>query len=79
MELSQGRTRSVLSYCVQLITDEVTRQWTMHNITANGLSFSKPILTSSGTEDTKRSRRVEFTTKTNAEKKIVEIIESMGN
>lgn len=78
MELSQGRTRSVLSHCVQLINDPKVRSWTMQNITANGLSFSKPICDALGCEDTKRSRRVEFTTKTNAEKKIVEIIESMG-
>lgn len=78
MELSQGRTRSVLTYCLQLIPDQKLKEWLTQNITANGLSFSKPIYTSQGTEDTKRSRRVEFATKTNAEKKIVEIIESMG-
>ena len=78
MELSQGRTRSVLMYCLQLINDQSLKDWITQNITANGLSFSKPIQTSQGTEDIKRSRRVEFATKTNAEKKIVEIIESMG-
>jgi len=46
-------------------------------ITANGLSSSHPILTAKGMEDRARSRRVEFRTRTNAEKKVVEIIQEM--
>ena len=46
-------------------------------VTANGLSSSHLIKNNEGIEDKQKSRRVEFRTKTNAEKKVVEIIERM--
>lgn len=74
MKLSQDRTRSVLRYCLDLLEDET---WAREHITANGLSSSRPILTVDHAEDRARSRRVEFRTRTNAEKKVVEIIQEM--
>ena len=75
MELSQGRTRSVLEYVLQLPSPQLqrNRKWIRDNVTANGLSSSKLIYT--GIKENKaESRRVEFRVRTNAEKRIVEII-----
>ena len=76
MELSQGRTRSVLEYVLQLSSPQIqqNRKWIRNYLTANGLSSSKLILNSDGTENKEESRRVEFRVRTNAEKRIVEII-----
>jgi len=77
MALSQNRTRSVLQYCMGLIAEPQIISWAKLYLTANGLSSSRPITLADGLEDTQKSRRVEFRTKTNAEKKVVEIIEQM--
>ena len=77
MSLSQNRTRSVLKYCLELTNDPEILDWSRRYITANGLSSSRLLVNSQGTEDKIKSRRVEFRTKTNAEKKVVEIIERM--
>ncbi|QTA81078.1 OmpA-like domain-containing protein [Desulfonema limicola] len=79
MRLSQDRTRTVLQYCLGLISDAENQIWARKYITANGLSSSHIIKNSDGVEDKEKSRRVEFRTKTNAEKKVVEIIENMEN
>lgn len=71
MELSQNRTRSVLEYCFELMTQEQIT-WAKSLITANGLSSSQPILVH-GVEDKRLSRRVEFRVRTNAEKQLEEI------
>ena len=76
MELSQGRTRSVLEYVLQIPSirqSQGIRNWLKLHLTANGLSSSK-LITSNGIENKKESRRVEFRVRTNAEKRIVEII-----
>lgn len=78
MRLSQNRTRSVLKFCLSLISDATILHWSQKYITANGLSSSRIIMDDKGKEDKQKSRRVEFRTKTNAEKKVVEIIERMG-
>lgn len=52
-----------------------TKKWTMEKLTANGLSSSKPILGKNGFEDKSLSRRVEFRVRTNAEKRIANILE----
>jgi len=79
MRLSQNRTRSVLKYCLSLIEAPEVLEWSKQYITANGLSSSHLIKDKKGVEDKQKSRRVEFRTKTNAEKKVVEIIERMEN
>ncbi|MBT3606598.1 MAG: OmpA family protein [Candidatus Latescibacteria bacterium] len=77
MKLSQDRTRSVLHFCLDLLSENERKIWVRSHITANGLSSSQPILIAGGVEDLARSRRVEFRTRTNAEKKVVEIIQEM--
>jgi outer membrane protein OmpA-like peptidoglycan-associated protein len=77
MSLSQNRTRSVLKHCLELLEEPEILSWSRKYITANGLSSSHLITNSEGIEDKQKSRRVEFRTKTNAEKKVVEIIERM--
>ena len=77
MKLSQGRTRSVLEHVLQIPSirqDQKIHHWLTHYLTANGLSSSKLITYSDGRENTGESRRVEFRVRTNAEKRIVEII-----
>jgi len=77
MSLSQNRTRSVLKHCLSLIHEPEILSWSKQYITANGLSSSQLIKNAEGIENKQKSRRVEFRTKTNAEKKVVEIIERM--
>ncbi len=77
MRLSQNRTRSVLKHCLELIQEPLILTWSQQHVTANGLSSSHLITNNEGIEDKQKSRRVEFRTKTNAEKKVVEIIERM--
>jgi outer membrane protein OmpA-like peptidoglycan-associated protein len=74
MELSQNRTRSVLSYVMMLPAVNDIKPWLQKKLTANGLAFSQPILVNN-VEDKSLSRRVEFRVKTNAESRIVKIIE----
>lgn len=73
MELSQGRTRSVLEFCLGEIDNSNLRTWARSKITANGLSSSKLIM-ASGVEDKEASRRVEFRVRTDAEKRIGNIL-----
>lgn len=73
MELSQGRTRSVLEFCQGEIGNPDLRAWARSKITANGLSSSKLIM-ASGVEDKEASRRVEFRVRTDAEKRIGNIL-----
>jgi outer membrane protein OmpA-like peptidoglycan-associated protein len=73
MELSQNRTRTVLQYCFNLMTEDEAL-WAKSLITANGLSSSQPILIN-GVEDKGLSRRVEFRVRTNAEKQLEAIAE----
>lgn len=75
MRLSQDRTRSVLQYCFSLAENIDQKMLMRKYITANGLSSSHLIYNSTGREEKRLSRRVEFRTRTNADKKIVEIIE----
>ena len=76
MQLSQGRTRRVLNFVLQNHKPEIRlhREWIKDHLTANGLSSSKPVPNPDGTENPQESRRVEFRVRTNAEKRIVEII-----
>lgn len=77
MELSQARTRSALQFVLGL--EEVKRDgsWVKQHVTANGLSSSKPILNSDGSENKKKSQRVEFRIITDSEAKMATITASM--
>jgi len=73
MDLSQGRTRSVLSYVYGLDSIASDRAWIKKNIAAVGYSSSKLILID-GKEDAEHSRRVTFKLITNSEAQILKII-----
>ncbi len=73
MELSQGRTREVLTYCLSLM-DGDKKSWTKYRLTSNGLSSSRILLDKDGNEDKVLSRRVEFKVRTNSVDIINEII-----
>jgi outer membrane protein OmpA-like peptidoglycan-associated protein len=75
MELSQDRTRSVLSFVMSLSESRDREDWLIDHLTANGLSSSELIITN-GTEDKERSRRVEFRVRTDAEKQIRSLVTS---
>lgn len=77
MELSQGRTRSVLEFVLQMPSiRQQDRNWIKGVLTANGLSSSQPLFVAGSTdrEDRVKSRRVEFRVQTNAEKRIDTIV-----
>ncbi|MBB1335385.1 MULTISPECIES: OmpA family protein [unclassified Pseudoalteromonas] len=74
MRLSQGRTRSVLSYLYSLVPEETP--WIKRNIAAVGFSSSRLIMTEQGIEDTEKSRRVSFRAITNAHIQIKRILEA---
>ncbi len=78
MELSQNRTRQVLEYVFLLFNDTKgsdVKDFLKKRLTANGLSSSKPILGENGFEDKTLSRRLEFRVRTNAVKRIANILE----
>lgn len=77
MALSQERTRSVLNYCYHLDSVSEYKKLMRTYITANGLSSSQPVLFEDGTENVRLSRRVEFRTRTNADQKIVQILDEL--
>lgn len=73
MDLSQGRTRSVLSYIYQLDSMMKERDWIKGNVAAVGYSSAKLII-QNGIEDSRRSRRVTFRLITNSETQILKIM-----
>ncbi len=75
MELSQGRTRSVLDYVYQSDLGAGERSWVKKHMAAVGLSSSHAVINNDGTENEDRSRRVTFRTITNAEVQIRKILE----
>lgn len=75
MELSQGRTRSVLSFLYDLPTSEKYRDWIKETIAAVGLSSSKLVIDDNGQEDQEKSRRVSFRVLTNSEIQIRKILQ----
>ncbi len=75
MSLSQARTRAALRKCYAH-TPENDLGWVRTRVTANGMSFSQPILVQ-GQEDAERSRRVEFTVVIDSKQKLDEILEEL--
>lgn len=76
MELSQGRTRSVLSYVYSLPSINANKSWVKESVAAVGFSSSRLIRKPDGREDFERSRRVSFRVITNAETQIRKILEN---
>ena len=77
MALSQARTRSALQFILGLNEVKQDSQWIKQHVTANGLSSSKPIIESDGSENKKKSQRVEFRIITDSEAKMAKITESI--
>ena len=77
MQLSQSRTLSVLKY---VLSDKniPNQAWTRDLLTANGLSSSKLIHNTDGTENRQGSQRVEFKVRTNADEYIKNIVDDLG-
>lgn len=69
MELSQSRTRSVLSYCLNDTKYPKYRSWIRSKIVAIGYSKSRPVEID-GKIDWAASRRVEFRIKLNSDNEI---------
>jgi outer membrane protein OmpA-like peptidoglycan-associated protein len=78
MELSQGRTRSVLNFVFGMDKTKQYRNWIKSHVAAVGLSSSKPIYKNNGKEDRARSRRVSFRVITNADIQIKKILQGEG-
>jgi len=76
MELSQSRTRAALQKCY-FYTGTRHIEWVRSNVTANGMSFSKPVYNDDGSENPQLSRRVEFTVVIDSYKKLKEISEEL--
>lgn len=76
MNLSQSRTRAVLSYAINMPQLQPKLEWIIQRITANGLSSSQPIF-SNGTIDAKLSRRVDFRIRTKADEKLNELAKEL--
>lgn len=74
MELSQGRTRSVLEHVYFSPSVASERPWIKSKFAAVGLSSSQLVYDAQGNEDEERSRRVAFKVITNAETQIRKII-----
>ncbi|MEI6896700.1 MAG: OmpA family protein [Psychromonas sp.] len=78
MQLSQNRTRSVLTYSY-LLSDlnKQQKKWVKSKFSAVGLASSRMKLNEDGSEDKERSRRVSFRVITNADIQIRKIIDGM--
>jgi outer membrane protein OmpA-like peptidoglycan-associated protein len=70
MELSQARTRAVLEFLLKLDACKDDQEWLKTNMTANGLSSSRPIKARDGTVDEIASQRVEIRLVSNAEERM---------
>lgn len=78
MQLSQNRTRSVLTYAYLLSDlDKAQKNWVKSNFAAVGLASSRMKLNDDGSENKERSRRVSFRVITNADIQIRKIIDGI--
>lgn len=77
MALSQERTRSVLEYALELPETQPHIDWALRHVTANGLSSSHLIVSTTGNENHQASRRVEFRVRTNAKQQIMKVVEEL--
>ena len=78
MKLSQERTRSTLLECYNL-TSSAKKEWVRSFVTANGMSFSRPVFDKQNKEDVARSRRVEFTVVVDSRSKLKEIMGELND
>jgi outer membrane protein OmpA-like peptidoglycan-associated protein len=77
MELSQQRTRSTLKFIMSLPTFQADEEWFREHITANGLSYSRPVVKDpKSSQDDEINQRVEFRIVTNAADRFEQMIQS---
>lgn len=77
MELSQQRTRSTLKFLMSLPVFQAEEEWFREHITANGLSYSRPIVKNpKSTQEDEANQRVEFRIVTNAADRFEQMIQS---
>jgi outer membrane protein OmpA-like peptidoglycan-associated protein len=77
MELSQQRTRSTLKFIMGLAAFQADEDWFREHITANGLSYSRPIVKNpKSTQDDEINQRVEFRIVTNAADRFEQMVQS---
>ena len=81
MELSQGRTRSVLQYILNDIvpSGEEDNEWVRERVRAVGFSSSQLVRNADGTENPTESRRVLFRVSTNLEEIFRQISDETSN
>jgi outer membrane protein OmpA-like peptidoglycan-associated protein len=77
MSLSQARTRTTLEYVMSQPAIGEHLSWLRRYVTANGLSSSRLVQNSDGSENYARSQRVEFRVRTDSESRIAKIIETV--
>jgi outer membrane protein OmpA-like peptidoglycan-associated protein len=80
MALSQERSRAVLAYVFSIpqIREYGVLQWLVPLVTANGLSYTRPIINADGTVDDQRSQRVEFRVRLRSEDRLAKILEALA-
>lgn len=76
MALSQERTRSVLQFALYMPRSSDLQSWLTGHLTANGLSSSKLRSNVDGSENRDASRRVEFRVRTNADRRLTDILKA---
>jgi outer membrane protein OmpA-like peptidoglycan-associated protein len=77
MELSQQRTRSTLRFIMGLPVFQSDEDWFREHITANGLSYSRPIVKNpKSSQEDEINQRVEFRIVTNAADRFEQMIQS---
>ena len=78
-KLSQERAFAVLQYVYEYTgLDSGERVWLRKVLRATGVSFARPVLSDDGSEDVRRSRRVEFHAKLKADDKLAEIVKQVS-
>lgn len=77
MELSQRRTSSTLKFIMELPAFAKDGEWLRSHITANGLSYSRPVVSAPHTaSEEKKNQRVEFRIVTNAAQRFEQLIQA---
>ncbi len=77
MRLSQERTRSTLEHLFSIGRVQEHGDWLVQRLTANGLSSSRPLTTSTSSEAALLNQRVEFRIVTNADERMGRIVETL--
>ena len=78
MDLSQARTWRTLDFMLSLDSLQPYVNWLRSVTTANGRSFSQPIIGPDGKEDPRQSQRVEFRVVTNADDRMEQLLHTLG-